>query len=517
MVRVIIAIVILFFNQFVLMVSVSFANNIQNKNVTAVEEKILSDSILVSLDDCVGMALTNVLTIKQKEYDLKAAGYEIERKRAIWDPVLRLNLDKLYAKAPSFSTLPGTATQITRNLAVQSGITQNLFTGGNYSLTFNSLRNFSNAVYQFVNPYYQTNLNLSVRQPLLKNFGSNNGGYEISIARNNKEISNFELNDEIEATVLSVNKAYWDFVYAYTKLKIEERALKQAGDIQGINEAKLEKGQISLIDVLRTNEKFLKHQADLISAQTEFETSESILKKMISLSIDDPRWFIKFVPMSELEQLVHPEYDFSNIKSAYAEGIEHQKEYLIKKKEIENQEILVRKTKNQMLPSVDLILGGGLNGLSDSYSSSVADLHSNQYYAWEAGIAVSMPLFNKDARNSAREAKISLERKKMELEEIRIAYFTKLNVSIRKIKNIQQKIKTSSQLKASAEEGLTAEREKLRHGLTSTSDLLDFLYELKGIELNAAKDIVDNNVEISYFTYLVGHTQKISDIRNQTR
>lgn len=463
-----------------------------------------SDTIVFSLDECIKTALHEAFYIKEKEYDLKISNYEIERKKAIWDPVFKVDFDRNESVIPAFSTLPETSTQVTKNTSLQSGMTQNIITGGSYSLNFNSLRNYSNAVYQFINPYYQTNLGLTFRQPLLKNIGLNNGGFEINIARNESQISDLALKDKIESTVSEVSKGYWDFVYAYLKLGIEKKNLSLAAEIKKIDESKLKLGEISQVYMLKIEQKFLKHKNDSLAAEMEYEAAEASLKQLINLPLEDQRWSLKFIPSSDVIRTMSAEYNLSDINDVYKGSIERYADYLIKKKEIENQEIILRKTKNQTLPAVDLVLGGGVNGLSHSYSNSISDFDTGNYYAWEAGVEVSFPWANREARNAYLQAKFLLKKKEAELQNIEIEYFTKLRISMARIQNIQEKISASQQLKETVEKRLDAEQDKLKNGLVSTYDLLDFLYEVKGMEVDAAKDIISNNIEISNFNYLIG-------------
>lgn len=461
-------------------------NKLTNHNFPSLKKR------KVNLDYCIQLGLNKSLYILKQRYNIEIINVEKEIKQAYFDPIFWISITRNDTLTPTHSTLEGTFTNIQKNTALNIGMTQNLITGGSYSLTFNNLKNYSNSVYQFINPYYKSELTLTINQPLLKNFGIKNAKFEIILTDYFRKISELELKKEIYSLTTVIKKAYWDFIYHFYKLNIELDALKLAQELLRMEEERFKLGEVSQIEILKSEKIVGEYEKKVIDSRAEFYEAEIKLKKVIGILPDEELWLISFEPEEHIQPL-KTNLKFSEI---YESALKNNIEYLKKKEEIEKEKLFVERFKNQILPELNLILGGGLNGLSGSYRKSLDTLSSNNYYMWQIGIECRFPWNNKEAKKRYKKSKLELEKKKIEADEIKLEIFTEIKQAFNEVENLKEKVKISKKLKEIAEKRLAAEKEKLKRGLASIYDVLKILRELIEIKIEELKDIVNYNIAI---------------------
>ena len=86
-------------------------------------------------------------------------------------------------------------------------------------------------------PYYLDRLDEhwskrgSYEMPLLKGFGKQVTTEQLVLARNNLEISKYDLETQVDTTIERVEGAYWDVLAAREQVRISKLALKRANDL----------------------------------------------------------------------------------------------------------------------------------------------------------------------------------------------------------------------------------------------------------------------------------------------
>src|SRR5688500_12577714 len=176
--------------------------------------------------------------------DVAVAGYEpaIEETRVIeaearFDPTFFTSLTYAHeiVLSPSASSAVGINPfdpQGFESLAFQSGVRQNLYSGGTAELStrLQRIRRAEGFADTFggINPYYLNELILRVTQPLLRDFGAEINRARITIARNNQRISTLEFRRTLEEQIATVEQAYWQLVRAAQEVRVPEELLAGA-------------------------------------------------------------------------------------------------------------------------------------------------------------------------------------------------------------------------------------------------------------------------------------------------
>src|SRR6202007_1937544 len=124
--------------------------------------------------------------------------------------------------------------------------------------------------------------------PLLQGFGSLPNTRFIRIARNNRQIADTAFRLQIITTVDQIENIYWDLVYAYENVRVQEEALTYAQKALDDSKRQAQVGTVPPIQVVSAQSTLSTDQQNLIVAQNNLQLQELLLKNALSRSIEDP-------------------------------------------------------------------------------------------------------------------------------------------------------------------------------------------------------------------------------------
>jgi hypothetical protein len=142
----------------------------------------------LTLSQAVKMAVEKNLDVKAELYNPASAEADVRGNMGIYDPLLTLLANYQESNILASSVfISGTPVSRQRELEYNAGINQLIPFGGTVGLTFDNLWNRNNSdPTRFLTNYYQSDLTLSFKQPLLKNFGREATELNIEVAKYNK-------------------------------------------------------------------------------------------------------------------------------------------------------------------------------------------------------------------------------------------------------------------------------------------------------------------------------------------
>src|SRR5271165_446049 len=207
-----------------------------------------------------------------------------------FDPVITgtLQLDKNETVSSS-SVSPAPSGILAQNTyTADFGYTQGFQWGSTLTAAFNNTHLATDSTFALLTPQLSSNFQVRLTQNLLQGFGSLPNTRFIRIAKNNREISDVAFRLQIITTVDQIENIYWDLVYAYENVRVQEEALtyaqKALQDTQ--NQAKV--GTVPPIQVVSAQSTMATDQQNLIVAQNNLQLQELLIKNALSRSIEDP-------------------------------------------------------------------------------------------------------------------------------------------------------------------------------------------------------------------------------------
>jgi len=488
-------------------------------------------SIVLSLKAAIIRALSNNVSIAVESFNSKVKKETIMESLSEFDAMLGLELStgrKTQQLASAFSS-PNRMANDNDNWDLS--LSQKLVTGANYQFDFTNNRNKTNSKTAGLNPSYSSEFQLSLTQPLLKNFGVDLNKRNIHIANNDVDISDYEFKAKAIDVVSDVENTYWDFVFTLGDLEVKQKSLERAKDLQKRVKAQVLVGIMAPIETLQAESEVASREEFLLTAQDVIEDNQDKLKNILNIDFSSPEGLSPIYPSSQADVLME-DFNFNEIvKMALA----NRPDYLAKKKDLENKDILVKYQENQIYPSVDLVGSLGINGLSGeaititsgtfqgkssyggNYGNSLSDALSTKYYNWEFGVKFSYPLGNRSAKSKLSASRLEKAQSILSIKGLEKKIILEVRESARQLKTDSKRIKAATVAKKLAEEKLKAEEKKFEVGLSTSFNVLKFQEDLAEAQSNEIKTIIDYKQSRIRFRKSTASTLKHHDVMLTTK
>jgi outer membrane protein TolC len=135
--------------------------------------------------------------------------------------------------------------------------------------------------------------------------------------------------------------------------------------------------------------------------------------------------------------------------------------------EVLRDDLEIVRTKNGLLPLMDLFARLGKSGYATSFGESVENLNENDYDAL-AGIKFSYPIFNRDAKALHRKALLTREQTQKALGNLSQLVEVDVRTAYIEVNRTKQQISASSATRRFNEQKLQTETETLRVGKSTS-------------------------------------------------
>jgi len=282
-----------------------------------------------------------------------------------FDPVLTGTLQIDHAKFECSSPFCGSVQNTgTANFAYQQGFQW----GTNMLVGFTNNRITSNNPFTEESPVLNSGFQFKLTQHLLQGLGFAANDRFIRIAKNNREISDVAFRQQVTATVYQIEYMYWDLVYAYENVRVQQESLAFAQKTLSDTQKQVQIGSLAPIEVVRAQSTVAADQQALTLAQTNLQLQQLLMKNALSRTLVDPRLAdAEVIPSSTMQvpqqEEVVPTQDLVN------DALNHRPELAEAHINLTNTEISNKAVRNALLPSLDLFayyggsgLGGAQNG-----------------------------------------------------------------------------------------------------------------------------------------------------------
>ena len=483
-------------------------------------------SLVLSLKDAIIRTLSNNISIQVESFNNKVKKESVAESLSEFDATLGLELStgrKTQQLASAFSS-PNRMENDNDNWDLS--LSQKLITGANYQFDFTNNRNKTNSETAGLNPSYRSEFQLSLTQPLLKNFGIDLNKSNVHIANNKVDISENEFKTKVIAVVSEIENTYWDFVFSLKDLEVKQKSLERAKDLQRLVKSQVLVGTLAPIETLQAESEVASREEFLLTAQDAIEDNQDKLKNILNIEFLSSEGLRPIYPSTPANIIIE-EID---IKESMKMALANRPDYLGKKKDLENKDILVKYQENQIYPSVDLVGSMGLNGLSGeaititsgtfqgtsafggSYGNSLTDSLSTNYYDWEIGVKFSYPLGNRAAKSKLSTSRLEKAQLILDIKDLEREIILDIREAVRQLKTDSKRIKAATVAKQLAEEKLKAEEKKFEVGLSTSFNVLKFQEDLAEAQSNEIKTILDYKQSRIRFRRSTASTLKYHDV-----
>jgi outer membrane protein len=421
-----------------------------------------------------------------------------------FDPQLTgtLQLDKNDTESVSvFSPVPVVAQNTyTSNF----GYTQGFQWGGTLTAAFNNTHLTTNNPTSLLTPQLGSNFQFRFTQNLLQGFGFLPNTRFIRIARNNREISDVAFRLQIITTVDQIENMYWDLVYAYENVRVQQESLTYAQKALDDSKRQAQVGTVAPIQVVSSQSTVATDQQNLIVAQNNLQLQQLLMKNALSRSIEDPVLAeADVIPTSTMElplqEPVTPIQDLIN------DALRHRAELVESRIDLQSRDINTKAVRNALLPTLQAFayyggsgVGGDVNALvpncsttsgslcfnpttapppfqtanTVSYSGTLNQLVTSTAPDKGLGLTLSIPLRNRLAQSN--QVRAELEYRQAQVRELQLENQVRIEVRNAQFDVRQNRVSVQAAQSAVdlARQTLDADQQKLKVGLTTQTAIL---------------------------------------------
>jgi outer membrane protein TolC len=427
---------------------------------------------------------------------------QVAQAQAQFDAVFFTTADwgKLDTPQPG-GLIPGLAGNTRReDFALGGGIRKPLSTGGFMTAETNVRRQEQTPTFFGTPRFYDSDVLVSLTQPLLRNFGSDVNRASIVLAESAQESEVQRLRATLIDQVAQAERLYWNLVAAKDQLLIQVRLLERTVE----DRDRLKKRvtfDVSPVRITEANSFVELRRSEVIRARQEVRVASDRLKRVVNspeLPLSDETVLLP------VETPVEAPLSFSLLDAVTA-ALRHRPEMQIALLNIKDASVRQRVADNARLPLLDLTATTRVNGLGlDSAGDAYDQLTDADFIDYLLGAQFEMPIGNRAAE--ALYTQRRLEREEAVLDYQRLAQDLVLAVksSLRDVLTSYELIGATRASRRAAADSLRAIEEQEAAGVALTPE---FLLDLK---LSTQQRLAD--AEIQEVQALTGYNTAISQL-----
>lgn len=526
------------------------ADPVENNVHASMEKQLNERHRVLSLDDCIQIALEHNLNVQISRLDPEVAGFSLKSSYASYDPAFSLSGRHSYELSPgglddqgrayggteseidSFSgsiggLLPwGTRYTFGASVSDRYGDSPSVVIDpSNPFITTNTIYDSSGQPYFLYgtnygtlpsrNPFENIYANVGffeLRQPLLKDFWVDGTRLQIFLSKKNLERSEIALRAQIIQTITAVEEAYYNFIYAEESVKVQEKALELAERLVAENRRRVEVGALAPLDEKQAESEAASRRADLLEARANRDTQQRILKGLLSDNYDE--WLnAEIHPTETLQALPQP----LNLQESWRRGMASRPDLQQARLDIQMQTRRVSYANNQRYPQLDLVGDIGYTGSDNEYRSTFRQVRrtDNPYYSY--GVQLTIPLGNVGARNSYKAARTTQEQLELTLKQQEQNAMIEIENAMAVARSSLQRVDATRQARLYAEDALKAEAMKLEKGKSTSFVVLDLQSKLTAARSAEIRSLADYNIALARLSRYEGSTLERRNVELKLR
>ena len=431
------------------------------------------ETVKLSLVDAVKTAVEKNLDLRAERYNPAMQEAEYRKSKGIYNPTLSLAAN--YNETNSYSDSRSSQKLWSQNVQLNAGISQLIPTGATATLGFNNSYLSSDTTNNFngnsvgLSSYWQSNLGLTLSQPLLKNFGREATELTIDVSRLGKDATLEKLQSRLMQLVAQVRTEYFKLYSLYREREVARVSLELARRILADTQARVKAGVLPAMEILNAQYGVASREKGLIDAERAVSDQSDLLRQLLQLEANGTLE-IADIPFADRYESVEEE----EIRRALANRPELKE--MQRNRDIS--ELQTRVAGNRTRPDLALTASAATAGLGDTYSRDMDRLSSAKYPAWGVGLLFSYPLGNSAAENEYRKNRLRTDQLSVQIRNQQELIVNEVRAAIRAVEADFKLLDVAERGRAFAEERLNAFVRKAEVGLATIKDLLDVEHDL---------------------------------------
>lgn len=466
------------------------------------ETPVRTRTLLLSAREAVGLSLNHNLDIEVARFQPWIEDQNIFAAMGVWDHTAYATVSESRNVSPGLSSLSGASKLRNDDVGVTMGLRKLTPFGASWDVSFSNDRSESNNAFLLFNPIWSQSLAGTVTMPLLKGLGTAPNTTTLLIARNTREQSVDGFQKALTDSVFQVTLAYWDLVFAIENKKVKDQSLEVALRLLEDTRRKLDRGLAARIDVTQAEAGVASQQEGILTAEAAVHSAADRLERLVDPAL--LREEVLLVPVdaprgqsAELDEKVA-------VDQGMDEALQRRPEVRQLRTSLLSQDATIVQAQNNLLPRLDLVGSGGLNGTDATMPQANRDLRAGDFYNWSVMLSFEYALERSTARGTLNRAELERNRMLLQVRNLENQVLVEVRDAVRSIKTDEKRIEATRRARILAQEQLDGEISRNEHGLSTTFRVLDVQKELVQARTNELKALIDYHLDESRFQKVTG-------------
>jgi outer membrane protein len=501
-------------------------------------------ALTLSLKEITKLALQNNLDIAIQDTNEQMQQQKIRQSYGDYDPSLNTTFSTRTNKSAITNYTNTSTAGFNKSDSLQWNLQyrQNVKTGGNFSVQWNSSRSFNNSTYQSFNPQYGGTMTLSYTQPLLKNLRLDSTRANIKIVNLDLKNTDSQFKQRVTDTISNIQSQYWSLVSAIRDYDIKRNSVRLAQINLRDNKRKVEVGTLAPIDVTDAEATMAQRQVDLISSEETLLSQENALRALVSTDRTSEIWSKVIVPTDAP--------DFKEYKVDLSEAISTA---LKNRPELEQSEITVSKldinrrlAENNRKWQLDVTgqygntgtagpqsyklnpntgqllldaMGNPIPNTPEAFIGGIGTAYKNifteGYYNWQISVTLNIPLRNRSIDSQIAQYDIQKRQELMRRKQTEQSIQVDVRNAVQQLETRRNQVQTASEGMRFSQERLDGEVKRNEAGLSQNylvlqrqNELAQAQYTYLQAQINYKKSII--TLQKSMYTLLESNDFEIA-------
>ncbi len=414
----------------------------------------------VTIENAILLALENNRSLRVERINPSIQQTFEEEERAVFDPGISGGLFGSRERSETRSATTGEFSDTTSNeTAVDLGISQFFSTGTEVGVDLSTERAWSDREREV----HATRAGLTVTQALLRGIGPEANLANLRQAQLDTLASQYELRGFAESLVALVEETSWDYILAERQIEIVTVSLELAEQQLRETEERIKIGTVAEIERAAAQAEIALRRVNLINARNALATTRLRLLRL--LNPPGPKLWDREIILRD--RPVVPEVIMDEVESHVDVALRMRPDLNQARLEVQRGDLEIIKTKNGLLPVLDLFITLGKTGYADSFGDSVTDIDGKGYDI-SGGIGLAYPLRNREAKASHRRAILDRTQAVEAVDNLAQLVQVDVRAAYIEVQRAKEQVAATTASRKLEEEKLRAETEKFRVGRSTT-------------------------------------------------
>lgn len=444
--------------------------------------------VVLSLEQAVLLSLERNRELLARRYEPVITSTFEQIERGVYDPELFAEL--VYSEETASETSRGTGERFSvegRDTAAAGGLRQRLPTGTDVEASLGYDRSTSDRTPE----QQEVRLGLTVTQALLEGMGPAVNLVDIRQAQLGTRASMYELRGFVEALVAEVETAYWRYVLAREGVDIFERSLEIARQQLREVENRIEVGVLPRNAAAAARAEVARREQALIESYSLRQERRLRLLRLLNAGSDD-QFQLVIIPASEPRTAAAPITDLVERLQLADRARPDLNEARLR---FEQDRLEVVRTRNGLLPKLDLFIDLGKSGYAESFNDAFSDLDGGNYDL-TAGFRFSAYLGSRDVEARHLAARATQEQSAAAVENLRNLVQLDVRLAANETERTSRQIDASAVTRALQEQTLEAEKERFSIGASTSLLVAQAQRDLLVSQLAEIEAVVDYRIAL---------------------